>query len=230
MIATDHLVFLHLHKSGGTFVNEGLLRFVPGARIIGYHLPRRLIPPALAPLPVVGLVRNPWSYYVSWFSFQAARPQPNALFRVLSDAGRLDFKATVRNMLELGAGGARLDALLAALPRQYTHRGLNLPAFALASIRHSGMGFYSYLYRYLHDGAGVMYVGRMEQMRDELASLLIAAGQPVSGPLRAYLHRAPARNLSAHAKYTEYYDDELARLVAERDASIIERFGYRFGD
>ena len=111
MIATEHFVFLHLHKSGGTFVNEGLLRFVPEARQIGYHLPRKLIPPPLAHLPVLGLVRNPWSYYVSWFAFQSARPQPNPLFRVLSDNGRLDFEGTLRNMLDLGAGGARLDAL-----------------------------------------------------------------------------------------------------------------------
>jgi hypothetical protein len=230
MIATDHLVFLHLHKSGGTFVNEGLLRFVEGARTVGYHLPRKLIPPSLAHLPVIGLVRNPWSYYVSWFSFQAARPQPNPLFRVLSDEGRLDFKATIRNMLELGSGGDRLEPLLAALPKEYTHRGVNLPAFALAPIRQSGMGFYSYLYRYMYDGSGVMYVGRMEQMRDELVSLFIVAGQPLSGPLRTYLQSAPASNTSDHAKYTEYYDDALAKLVAERDASIIERFGYKFGD
>jgi len=37
MIATDRFVFLHLHKSGGTFVNECLLRHVPGARQLGYH-------------------------------------------------------------------------------------------------------------------------------------------------------------------------------------------------
>ncbi|MBA3526666.1 MAG: hypothetical protein H0T82_07080, partial [Sphingomonas sp.] len=61
MIATRHLVFLHLHKSGGTFVNQWLLRFFEGAQQIGYHLPRRLIPPELAGLPVIGLVRNPWS-------------------------------------------------------------------------------------------------------------------------------------------------------------------------
>ncbi len=92
MIATDHIVFLHLHKSGGTFVNEGLLRFVPEARIVGYHLPRHLIPRSLAHLPVVGLVRNPWSYYVSWYSFQKKMPQPNPLFRVLSNGGRFDFR------------------------------------------------------------------------------------------------------------------------------------------
>ena len=45
MIATGRFVFLHLHRSGGTFVNEWLLRFVPGTRLIGYHFPRSLIPP-----------------------------------------------------------------------------------------------------------------------------------------------------------------------------------------
>jgi hypothetical protein len=29
MIATPHFVHIHLHKSGGTFINECLLRFFP---------------------------------------------------------------------------------------------------------------------------------------------------------------------------------------------------------
>jgi hypothetical protein len=91
MIATDRFVFLHLHKSGGTFVNECLLRFVPGARQLGYHLPRAMIPSELRQLPVLGVVRNPWSYYVSWYAFQAARPQPNPLFGVLSRNRELGF-------------------------------------------------------------------------------------------------------------------------------------------
>ena len=228
MIATDHLVFLHLHKSGGTFVNEGLLRFVPDARTIGYHLPRRLVPSSLAHLPVAGLVRNPWSYYVSWFSFQSRRPQPNPLFRVLSDEGRLDFEGTVRNMLDLGSGGAHLDRLVAALPRDYTHRGLNLPGFVLETIRESRLGFYSWLYRYMYDGPGITHIGRMERMREDLVSMLVSAGQPVNGPLRSYIMEAPRSNTSEHAQYTEYYSDALAQLVAERDSQLIQKFGYRF--
>lgn len=230
MIATEHFVFLHLHKSGGTFVNEGLLRFVEGARQIGYHLPRKLIPPPLAHLPVLGLVRNPWSYYVSWYAFQLSRPQPNALFRVLSDNGALDFEGTLRNMLDLGTSGARLDALVAALPAAYTNRGINLPGLAIAPIRNSGLGFYSYLYRYMYEGPGILHMGRMERLRDEFPTLLVAAGQPVSGPLRAYLTEAPASNTSEHAAYTKYYSDSLRELVAERDAVLIARFAYRFGD
>jgi hypothetical protein len=230
MIVTDRFVFLHLHKSGGTFVNQALLRFVAGARQIGYHLPRSRVPPAYAALPALGLVRSPWSYYVSWYTFQSQRRQPNPLFRLMSQDGRLDFGGTLRNLLDLGSGGALLDRLLAALPPSYTNTGLNLPGFALEPIRASGLGFYSYLYRYMYDGVGLMHIGSMERMREDLVPMLVSVGQLVGPALRAYIAEEPAKNISSHAEYTAYYDDELRELVAERDASVIVRHGYRFGD
>jgi len=230
MIATDHFVFLHLHKSGGTFVNEWLLRFVPEARHIGYHLPRKMIPPPLAHLPVVGLVRNPWSYYVSWFAFQSRRPQPNALYHVLSEGGRIGFEDTVRNMLNLGTSDRHLSALVAALPPEYINRGLNLPGTVVARIRGTSLGFYSFLYAYMYDGPGILHVGRMERMREELLQLFTAVGEPVTGPMHRHLLDAPPSNTSDHATYTDYYGDSLRDLVAERDGELIARFGYRFGD
>ena len=98
MIVTPEFVFLHLHKSGGTFVNEFLIRFMPSAQQVGYHLPRSSIPSAYAQLPILGFVRNPWSYYVSWYAFQRSRPQPNALFQTVSENGRLDFASTIQRM------------------------------------------------------------------------------------------------------------------------------------
>lgn len=231
MIVADRLVFLHLHKSGGTFVNECLLRFVPGARQIGYHLPRHLIPPESATLPVFGLVRNPWSYYVSWHSFQAAQRRPNALYRVLSEDDRLDFGGTLRNMLELGGSPVHLDRLLDALPGAYGNLGINLPRFALAPIRGSGLGFYAYLYQYMfgNDDA-LLTVGRMESLRQELPRMLESVGQPVSKEMREFIDNAVPRNTSTHTRYTELYDDELRDLVAARDALLISRHGFRFGD
>jgi hypothetical protein len=38
------------------------------------------------------------------------------------------------------------------------------------------------------------------------------------------------RNASSHVEYTQYYDDELVRLVADQYRQDVERFGYRFGD
>ena len=230
MIVTDHCIFLHLHKSGGTFVNEFLMRFVPEARQIGYHLPRKLAPPTAAQLPALGFVRNPWSYYVSWYAFQARRRAPNALFRILSDDRRLDFEHTVANMLNLGTTGSLLDEIVAALPGQYTNKGLNIPGFALEPIRLSGRGFYSYLYWYLYDGPGVMHIRRSNRLRAELIPMLVAVGQPVSSAMRSYVQEAADRNTSEHAAYTTYYGDELRNLVAERDASIISRHEFKFGD
>jgi hypothetical protein len=231
MIATDRFVFLHLHKSGGSFVNRCLLDFVAGAREIGYHLPRHLVPPESSALPILGLVRNPWSYYVSWHSYQAARLRPNALFRILSEDGRLGFRATISNMLALGNGSPKLDALVAALPRAYGNQGINLPGFALAGIRGTGLGFYSWLYAYMFGEPGAkLRIGRMEALREELPRMLEGAGQAVSGAMRDFiLHAAPV-NAGRHAHYAGFYDDALRELVRERDGAVIARHGYRFGD
>ncbi len=230
MIVTDEFVFLHLHKSGGSFVNDFLRRFYPAAREIGYHLPWSLVPASHGKLPVLGLVRNPWSYYVSWYTFQAGRPRQNALFRILSDDGRLGFEPTIRNMLDLGTTGERLDALVAALPPGYGDRGLNLPGPALAPIAASGRGFYSFLYHHMYNGTARVFIVRMEHMRDELIKMLIAAGQSITVPMRDWLASAPAKNVSAHGKYVEYYGQELRDLVAERDAELIAAHGYKFGE
>ncbi|MES1196845.1 MAG: hypothetical protein ABUL58_07870 [Steroidobacter sp.] len=230
MIATPQFVFLHLHKSGGTFVNECLFKHFSQAILLGYHLPRRLIPPPYVNLPVIGLVRNPWSYYVSWFSYQSARPQANALFRILSRDKQLDFKDTISNMLRLGDDIELLGAVVQALPRLYTNAGLNLPGHALAGIADSGMGFYSYLYQYMYgDDNELLRLGRMENLRTDLLNMLNEIGVPVDQALRDHILNEAPVNVSSHAYYAEYYDDELRDLVAERDALILARHGYHFG-
>ncbi|MBL8201687.1 MAG: hypothetical protein JNK40_11990 [Chromatiales bacterium] len=229
MMVTEWFVFLHLHKSGGSFVNEGLRRHVPGAREVGYHLPASLIPAAARQLPVIGLVRNPWSYYVSWFSFQQQKPRPNALFRVLSDDGRLGFRDTIHRMLDLGRDDALLARLVDLLPRDYGSRGLNLPGFALAPIRGTGLGFYSYLYQYLYAGSGSpAHIGRMEELPQALLMLFDAIGYTASAGLGEYLRSAPRVNSSRHDAYGSYYDAELRDRVASRDALVIGRHGYAF--
>ena len=231
MIATGSFVFLHLHKSGGSFVNECLVRFFPDARRLGYHLPASLLPPDLRALPLLGFVRSPWSYYVSWYAFQSQRPRPNALFRIVSQDGSLDFKASVRNLLELGNDPQRLERVLAQLPDRYGEAGfgLNLPDFALAPIRGSGLGFYSFLFWYMYAAPGLEpVVGTCENLRGYLLAFFERAGVAISPPLREFVRAAAPRNASAHGDWRDYYDRELADLVAERDASVIERFGYRF--
>jgi len=59
-------------------------------------------------------------------------------------------------------------------------------------------------------------------------SMLSGVGAAAGAAMREYVQQAPARNTSEHADYVSYYGNELRNLVAERDAEIIQRHGYRF--
>jgi hypothetical protein len=134
-------------------------------------------------------------------------------------------------MLQLGSSPIHLDRLVKALPASYGNRGINLPGFALSPIRGTGCGFYSYLYRYMFgsDDASLV-IGQMESLRRDLPHMLESVGQPVSVPMREFIQGAARRNPADHGHYAAMYDDELREMVAERDAPLIARHGFRFGD
>lgn len=228
MIVTDRFVFLHLHKSGGTFVNSFLYAFFPDARQIGYHLPRACMPASCAALPLLGSVRNPWDYYVSWYAFQSAMPRPNPVFRVVSADGRLGFSDSVRNLLTLGEQPALLDAVRDGLPDTFPNRGINLTRNCLKPLAGSRLGFYSFLYQRIYGGANDVSMLDMHALRDGLPVLLEQIGVSATAAMRHYLSRAPALNSSEHGHYADYYDATLRALVAERDAVVIARHGYTF--
>ena len=68
----------------------------------------------------------------------------------------------------------------------------------------------------------------MESVLSELPALLYQAGVDTGPELRRHLALAPPSNVSSHGAHTDYYDAELAGLVAQRDRAVIERFGYRY--
>jgi hypothetical protein len=65
MITTDKFAFVHMHKTGGQSLGHILEACVPTMKHIGYHYPYHMLPAKYADLPVVGMVRNPWDWYIS---------------------------------------------------------------------------------------------------------------------------------------------------------------------
>ena len=226
MIVTDRLLFLHLHKSGGTSVNSLLMHCVPSARRIGYHLPYREAPQAFRDRPVVGTVRSPWAYYVSWYHFQSAQAKPNILFQVCSNNRMLGFKKTIANLINLSGDEKRLISLQGGLPDTYQKHGLNLTKACVGELRERGLGFYSFLYERLYAGADNPTVVRAEQLREGLKSTLTLLGHLPNEDAERFLDEAPPLNVSRHEEPSTYFDDELANLVAERDSNVIDRYGY----
>jgi len=228
MIVCDRLVFIHLHKSGGTFVNQLLLQCEPSARQLGYHLPYRELPAEFHALPVLGTVRNPWIYYLSWYAFQSGQARPNALFRICSDDRALGFADTVRNLAGLGSDPTRFAALRAALPDRFAGAGLNVTKSCLDELQGRTIGFYTFLYERLYRGAAALTIVPAEHLRSGLSTALTRLAMLPNARAELFLQEVPRLNVSRHGPYREYYDADLASMIGQADAPVIEKHGYRF--
>src|SRR5688572_10983606 len=72
MICTNRFVFLHMARTAGNFFQSFLKRFFPDHQEVGYHYPRLLLPAPYRSLPIIGFIRNPWDWYVSFYAQKAS--------------------------------------------------------------------------------------------------------------------------------------------------------------
>ena len=234
MIATREFLFIHLHKTGGQFVNRLLLEHLPEARRIGYHLPRSEAPDELKTLPTFAFMRNPWDWYVSWYEFNAANPTRNPIFRGVSESGQADFNGTINNLLHLGhpLNTGMREGIASQLPEtREGNLGSGITRRVMQGCTDPDAGYLTWLTRYMCFVGGSpagLRMGRMEHLREEFVSLLESHSSGLTPALRDAIASAPAVNASPRRDYRSYYDTELRELVAERDWSIVESYGYKF--
>jgi hypothetical protein len=230
MIVTDKFVFVHLPRSGGTFVSEVIRKFFPSAHEIGYHLPRTLLPTEYSHLPILGAVRNPWEFYVSWYHHVWPRDAVSVLISWVTENGRLGFMGAMRNALNLGVNDEKLDILIEMLPEEVDYGKRNIPNItkdAMRTVRGTGVGYYTFRFHHLFGNADDVFVCRLETLRQDLVSFFERIGA-ATDELRDYVLRSDKQNISEHLHYSTYYTPELAELVSIRDRQLIERFGYVF--
>jgi hypothetical protein len=230
MIVTNNFVFVHLPRSGGTFVSEVIRKFFPSAHEIGYHLPRTLLPREYSHLPVLGAVRNPWEFYVSWYHHVWPRDAASILVSWVTENGKLDFIGTTRNALNLGVNDKRLDILIETLPEEVDYRKRNIPNItkeAMRRVRGTGIGYYTFRFNHLFGNVEDLFVCRLETLRQDLIRFFEGIGT-ATDELRDYVLRSDKKNTAEHFHYSTYYTPELAELVSVRDRPLIERFGYVF--
>jgi hypothetical protein len=229
MLVTDKFVFVHLPRSGGTFVSEVIRKFFPSAHEVGYHLPRALLPGKFSHLPVLGTVRNPWEFYVSWYHHQQSSNRHGPLISFVTENRKLDFVQTTRNALNLGVSD-KLDVLIQALPEDFNYQERhvsNLTRDVMRKIRGTGIGLYTFRFNEMFGQADDIHFCRVESLRSDLMAFFDGIGA-ASDALRRYVLGLDKKNISEHLHYSTYYTPELAELVSIRDRPLIERFGYVF--
>lgn len=232
MIVTDKFVFIHLPRTGGTFVSEVIRKFFPSAYEIGHHMPRQFLPKQYCDLPVLGTVRNPWEFYVSLYHYVWTKDAAKDLVSWMTENGKLDLIGSIRNLLNLGVNNERLDVLIELLPEHVDYTRTQIPNISKDTarrVRDTGAGYYTFRFNHLFGNADEVFFCRLETLRQDLVTFFEAIGT-VTEELRDFVLHTEKKNVAKHLHYSTYYTPELAKLVAIRDHSVIERFGYVFED
>jgi hypothetical protein len=68
LLVNEKLIFLQLQKTGGTFVESRILELFPETKQLGkhYRIPREF---NIEQRKVVGAIRDPWDWYLSYWSY-----------------------------------------------------------------------------------------------------------------------------------------------------------------
>ena len=230
MVVTDKLIFIHMFRTGGTSINTSL-----NGKRLGYHRPRSLIPKEYEQLPVVGNVRNPFDWYVSLYyhclNFRYPMKTPTFLNFIL-DFKQYSFKESIKRLIDPSWMSSKdKEKSLSYFPDSYNWNITltdNLRKTEFQSYLNSKVGFFSWLFNYMYESKGstngATYC-RLEHLEKDWSSFL---GKEISYPKLNTMSgvnsvfgnvREPKQK-----NYMSYYDDDLIKLIIDKDKDYILRF------
>jgi hypothetical protein len=221
MLITKYFVFLHMQKTGGSFVAHACYRKLPREwrfeNDLDPHGTYGEIPEQFRDLPVLCFVRNPWDWYVSWYHWLIANPPegPHTLENTpmwvsAFDRGRAGFRETVWRAC---SGEGFRHRFTEPLMRE-----LDIDHYSAEYLRKVGTG--------IEDGR--IDVGKYENLRDDVLAFMHGHRVPITREFEEEIRTGAPRRASERGSYRSYYDDELRDLVGYKARAIIDRYGYSF--
>lgn len=246
MILTKHFVFVHLPKTGGTFV----------AHVLGEHAPPEwnlqvfYFPEATPPFPKrESMIRRLYKGSAELPQRVAELPSEGSIDEIIGKTNTHPFVrdippphshlpvfSFVRNPWDWYVSwyffskkhgkNAFFNEVSDFGQRDFKHTLLH--AFNLDFLRNSGVGGYTLFVMHALDGdLDEHRIGRFENLRADLMRILQEIAD-VPEVMHDAIMNDPKVNAVERSPYQEYYDDELRTLVQDRDRPLIERFGYTF--
>lgn len=206
MILSRYFVFLHFPKTGGSFLRKLCSDYGPRdweIRIVDGHPTISHIPDSHQSLPILGLVRNPFDWYISWYTYLKQRGD-NVFFNQVSDQGRKNFKETLLSVFNL-----------------------DLAALLQTDCNFKNSSYGCYVNHHFGNRLDRVKLGKFENLRTDLEEILSKI-VPMPTEFKHQLLTYPKVNESNRSHYRDYYDEELREIVLERDQAVLDEFGYEF--
>lgn len=224
-----------MHKTGGQTLNSIIANTINNAAMVGYHYPISHLPKSCEQLPIVGFVRNPWDWYVSWYCFNRYSNIKNSLYTVVSDGEQADFKTTITNLINLGSDAKSSQlyrkTLISILPESLEgNQGVGLTQQCIIDFSTNNQGYYSWLFNRMHgdlDNTN-LHIGQFENLQQNFIAIMSNLAVNETEQLNAAFTSTGKLNTSKREHYSHYYDNELIQLIAEKEAELITRYHYHF--
>ncbi len=206
---SSRVLFVHVPKTGGSSIDSIFDDEVADARRVegrgrhGTYAKLLSAEPDLADYWSFGFVRNPWARMVSWWTM------------IHSVFTRAD------------AGDERAIAKIERHPTAWLPEGEYKDSFDRFVLEGTEkldkIGRPQLVTLSARDGRQVDFVGRTEDFAAGVAVVRERLGLPP-------MEEIPRRNKTSHGHYSEYFNAETRRKVAEVFAADIEVFGYAYED
>jgi tetratricopeptide (TPR) repeat protein len=235
MIITERFVFIHMHKTGGQTLNDVIKRCIPKHQVLGYHYPCKHVPPEFAALPLVGMVRDPWDWYVSWYAFNSGPALRNPLFAIVSNNGTANFNTTISNLVNLGSESIQSQQhrqrLIDVSPETLEqNHGVGLTKDDVRQFSDNNTGYYSWMFQRMFGSytSEKTRIGKFENLQQDFLDIMNGLSVDQASLMNDELSNKERKNTSQHSHYSHYYDTALQKLVAEKETQLIDAFHYQF--
>lgn len=241
MVITKKHVYIHLPKTGGTFLTS-LLRTSLNCSLakrehssISLEQKNTIYKDKI----IVGSIRNPFDYYVSTFSFAARAPGPvrrRAIFGVKSKP----LFEKYPEIKELFNDGMDVSNFQKWLPIFLNDMELDWPKIylpknsILEGYRHEhDIGYLTWVFMKMFYELDLSYLDTPE--KNKIADIYIKtetlneqASEIFDIDIKKLNSRPKSNGFKRHKDYREYYNDELIEMVYRKDKYIFDKFGYKF--
>lgn len=246
MIISDRLCFIHLPKTGGAFVRKYLTENVPGAKLYKgshWHYPVGKLKEIGKKQSIIGIVRNPLSWYVSFFydnrrmtpiTQKAARkagkePRPTDLMEYFDSGKSENFVVFLNNLFE---------EIEAGNPPDFSYNTIDLN-YEIMKKYDIGILTMIYMYMYfpeydqllerdidifeLHDDLfGLDYVLNQDNLNEDLVNLLNILYPEFAG---FEIHEKYSNvNVTKREHWSNYYTKDLIERVRYKDRMLYEKY------
>lgn len=212
MILHKDFVYLHMPKTGGTWMRH-ICRQMPGyIRETRQHLGLSDIPPDHAHKPVYTHVRNPWDWYVSMYSHWN-RNYSQKIHEFISPPAHWD--ESTRWMAHVF--GEDFETSLHRYAKSSRPEVARNQSYSLSFQRFTA-----------HPTINPTVLKFEEGLEQTALRTFEKLDIPLSDMFRRFLLGFGKANRTIHPPYREFYSDKTRQLIAQREQSIIQRFNYQF--